>query len=168
MKEANLKKLHSTQFQLYDILEKTGVQRQSIGSYGLIENVRRILQGGITIPYGRIMVGTVHHRVVKTHRTLPHKSYSIKTVPSTVMIITVSISLFIWLYWVLAAACGIFSCGVWNLVPWQGAAPRPPAWECGVLTAGQPREIPLNAFKSQSHGGRRGISTWNAERNKTV
>ena len=117
MEEATLKKLHTTQFQLNDILEKAGVQRRNIGSYGLIEKVKRILQGGETIPYGRIMVGTVRHRVVKTHRTLAHKTYSIKRVPSTVMVITVSISLFIWLYWVLAAACGIFSCGVWNLVP---------------------------------------------------
>ena len=117
MEEATLKKLHTTQFQLNDILEKAGVQRRNIGSYGLIEKVKRILQGGETIPYGRIMVGTVRHRVVKTHRTLAHKTYSIKRVPSTVMVITVSISLFIWLYWVLAAVCGVFSCGVWNLVP---------------------------------------------------
>jgi len=25
--------------------------------------------------------------------------------------------LFIWLHWVLADACGIFSCGMWDLVP---------------------------------------------------
>ena len=44
--------------------------------------------------------------------------------------------LFIWLCWVSVAACGIFhlsyamqtlSCGKWDLGPWSGIKPRPPA-----------------------------------------
>ena len=35
--------------------------------------------------------------------------------------------LFIWLHWVLVTACGVFSCGMWDLVPWLGIEPRPPA-----------------------------------------
>ena len=50
-----------------------------------------------------------------------------------------NIYLFIWLFCVLveacgifnllqtSAACGIFSCSVWDLVPWPGIKPRPPA-----------------------------------------
>ena len=36
----------------------------------------------------------------------------------------------------LVAACGIFSCGTWDLVPWPGIKPGHPHWEHGVLTAG--------------------------------
>ena len=35
--------------------------------------------------------------------------------------------LFIWLLWVLAAACGSFSCGMWDLVLWPRIEPGPPA-----------------------------------------
>ena len=35
------------------------------------------------------------------------------------------IYLFIWLCWVLVS--GIFCCGMWNLVPWQGIEPESPA-----------------------------------------
>ena len=44
--------------------------------------------------------------------------------------------LFVWLHWVLVAAheiiscstaCGIFSCRMWNLVPWPGIIPGLPA-----------------------------------------
>ena len=31
--------------------------------------------------------------------------------------------LFFGLYWVLVAACGIFSCGMWDLLPWPGIGP---------------------------------------------
>ena len=33
--------------------------------------------------------------------------------------------LFIWLYWVLVVAGRIFSCSMWNLVPWPGIEPFP-------------------------------------------
>ena len=35
------------------------------------------------------------------------------------------ILLFIWLCRVLAEACGIFSCGMWDLAPQHGMEPRP-------------------------------------------
>ena len=34
--------------------------------------------------------------------------------------------LFFWRHWVLTA-CGIFSCSIWDIVPWPGIEPRPPA-----------------------------------------
>ena len=47
----------------------------------------------------------------------------------------------IWLFLVLVVACGTFicsmrtfSCGIWDLVPWSGIKPRPPAlraWSTG-------------------------------------
>ena len=33
---------------------------------------------------------------------------------------------FIWLPWVLDVACRIFSCSMWDLVPWPGTEPMPP------------------------------------------
>ena len=56
---------------------------------------------------------------------------------------------------IFITGCGIFSCGMWtlgwsmwDLVPWPGIEPRPPALgECGVLATGPPEES-LRAFKS--------------------
>ena len=64
-----------------------------------------------------------------------------------------NIYLFIWLCQVLVVAqgifvalCRIFSCGMWDLVPWPGMEPRPPA--LGVqshwTTRGVPREYLLD------------------------
>ena len=36
---------------------------------------------------------------------------------------------YIWLYRVLDVACGIFSCGLWDVISWPGIEPRPPALE---------------------------------------
>ena len=46
--------------------------------------------------------------------------------------------LFINLYQVLVTARGIFSCGMWNLVPWPGIKSRPLHWECKLLAPGPP------------------------------
>ena len=53
-------------------------------------------------------------------------------------------NLFIWLCWVLVVARGIFSCGLqtlsclrWDLVPWPGSEPRPPALGAQSLTTGR-------------------------------
>ena len=43
---------------------------------------------------------------------------------------------FFGLCWVLPAACGIFSCGMSDLIPQPGIKPGPMHWECGVLTTG--------------------------------
>ena len=66
---------------------------------------------------------------------------------------------FIWLWWVLVVATGssIFvvtwrtfscsmqthSCGVWDLVPWPGTEPRPPALRAQSLSHWPTREVPL-------------------------
>ena len=56
-------------------------------------------------------------------------------------------TLFIWLCWVLLAACGIFSWGMrtlsgsrWDLVPWSGTKPGDPAlgtWRLSHWTTGE-------------------------------
>ena len=49
--------------------------------------------------------------------------------------------LFIWLHWVLAAARGIFSCNMWDLVPQPGIKPRPPALGACILSHWTLREV---------------------------
>ena len=49
--------------------------------------------------------------------------------------------LFIWLYWVLVAACGI-------LFPDQGLNLGLLNWECTVLATGSPEQSPIPAFDS--------------------
>ena len=39
---------------------------------------------------------------------------------------------------IFPVACTIFSCSMWDLVPWPGIEPRPPALELGVLASGPP------------------------------
>ena len=70
-------------------------------------------------------------------------------------IIFLKIYFLIWLHWVLAGTCGIFSlscdrqdfsfsmwalsCGMWNLVPWPVIKPKPPDWKLGFfLVSGPP------------------------------
>ena len=54
-----------------------------------------------------------------------------------------NIYLFIWLSWVLVAACGIY-------FPDEGSNPGPLHWEHGVLTAGPPRKSQESIY-STSH-----------------
>ena len=63
--------------------------------------------------------------------------------------------LFIWLHWVLVAACGIFSwsiralsCRMWGLVLGLGIQPEPPALGAWSVSRWTTREIPnhLNCF----------------------
>ena len=51
-----------------------------------------------------------------------------------------NIYLFIWLRWVLVEAQGIFSCGMWHLVPWPGIKPCPLYWEHRAFATGPPRK----------------------------
>ena len=46
-----------------------------------------------------------------------------------IYIYIVFIYLFIWLHWVLIVACGLFSCSMWDIVPWPMFKLRPPALE---------------------------------------
>ena len=52
--------------------------------------------------------------------------------------------LFIWLHWILRAACRIFNCGIWDLAP----QPRIPTlhWERRVLATGSPGKFHLLLF----------------------
>ena len=56
-----------------------------------------------------------------------------------------NIYLFIWLLLVLVVACGIFSCGMWDLVPWPGIEPGPPALGAQSLSHWTTREVPRTA-----------------------
>ena len=55
-----------------------------------------------------------------------------------------NIYLFIWLPWVLVAAHKIFSCGMWDLVPWPWIEPRPPALGVWNLNPWSTREALFN------------------------
>ena len=49
--------------------------------------------------------------------------------------------LFIWLCWVLVAACRTFSCSMWDLVPWPGIKLGPPALGAQSLSHWTTREV---------------------------
>ena len=51
--------------------------------------------------------------------------------------------LFIWLRWVLVAACGIFSCGMQDLVPKPGISPRSPALGTRSLSHWLTSKVPI-------------------------
>ena len=57
------------------------------------------------------------------------------------------IYVFIWLLWVLAVACGIFSCSIWNLVPWPGIESQPPASGAQSLNCWTTWEVLEKLFK---------------------
>ena len=55
-----------------------------------------------------------------------------------------NIYLFIWLHRVLVVAHRIFSCGMWDLVPWPWIEPRPPAlgvWNLNPWPPGKPSSV---------------------------
>ena len=56
------------------------------------------------------------------------------------------IYLFTWLHRVLVAACGIFSCGMWDLVPRPGIKPGSPALIVQRLIPWTIREVPRSSF----------------------
>ena len=53
--------------------------------------------------------------------------------------------LFVWLHWVLVATCGIFYCGMWDLVLWSRIEPGPPA--SPGKSPDSPFNSPLSYFK---------------------
>ena len=60
----------------------------------------------------------------------------------------------IWLYWVLVAACRIFSCsscGMWDLIPWPGIGHGPLALGVWSLSHWTTREDPLVFFTFLPH-----------------
>ena len=63
--------------------------------------------------------------------------------------------LFIWLHWLVVAACGIFCCSMWtlrcrpwDLVPQSGIKLRPPALGTWSLSHWTTSEVPVFAFQS--------------------
>ena len=54
------------------------------------------------------------------------------------------IYLFIWLLWILVVACGLFSCGVWDLVPCLGIKPEPLALGARSLSHWTTRQVPVH------------------------
>ena len=56
---------------------------------------------------------------------------------------------FIWLYQILVATCGIFSCSMWDLFPWPGMEPSPLHWKHIVLGNGPPGKPPSNSQPAQ-------------------
>ena len=65
------------------------------------------------------------------------------------------IYLFIWLCWILIPAHSIFSCGIWNLVPWPGIEPGPPTFGTQSLSHWTTREVPVVISikkKKKGHG----------------
>ena len=74
---------------------------------------------------------------------------TICTLPSF-LFIKENIYLFIWLHWVFVVACGIFRCGMWDLVLWPGTKPVPPALEVWSLNNWTAREV-FNRFLKKSY-----------------
>ena len=80
MKEANMKKLHTVRFQLYDILEKATLWKQlkvqwlpaAEGEGGLNGCSTGDFEG--TELYDTVIVDTCHHTFAKTHRMYSPKS----------------------------------------------------------------------------------------------
>ena len=69
-----------------------------------------------------------------------------------------NIYLFIWLCQVLVVAHRIFSCVIWtlscvmwNLVPWPGTEPGPPALEMQSLSHWTTREVPRGSFSFKKY-----------------
>ena len=56
---------------------------------------------------------------------------------------------FIWLCWVLVAACGIFSFNTQDLVPQTGIQPGPLHGELGVLATGPPGKSLVSVLSLQ-------------------
>ena len=46
----------------------------------------------------------------------------------------------------LGLGCGIFSCGMWDVVPWSGIEPGPPASGAWNLSHWTTREVPIFLF----------------------
>ena len=84
-----------------------------------------------------------------------------RTVHLSLSFFLIFIYVFVWLCWVLVvacrifvAACGIFSCSIqtlscsmWDLVPWPGIEPRPPALWAWSLSHWTIREVPSTVLR---------------------
>ena len=69
---------------------------------------------------------------------MPLMIFSVEYLAIFLIFIYLFIYLFIWLPWVLVVACGIFSCGIQDLVAWPNLGPL--HWEHRLLTTGPPRK----------------------------
>ena len=68
----------------------------------------------------------------------------------------VVILLFVWLHQILVASSGIFSWGVWDIVPWPVTEPRPPALGARSLNHCTTSKVP--AFSLEFWGNLRFVS----------
>ena len=79
------------------------------------------------------------------------------SLPYLLALSTIFFFFLIWLHWVLGKArgifvvvCMIFSCSMWDLVPWPGIEPWTPAFGAWSITTGPPEKSHniLNMVKS--------------------
>ena len=73
----------------------------------------------------------------------------------------------IWLHWVLVETCQIFSCSMqtlscvtWDLVPWPGLKPRPPALGARSLSPWTTREVLTESWRVEQSNGRENDWRW--------
>ena len=133
-------------------------------SYGFIWGLPRWLRGKESACQWR------SHRGVRFHPLVGMIPWRGKQQPAPVFFFFFNIYLFIWLCQVLVAVCGIFnwdmqtvSCGMWDLVPWLGIKPWPPALGEWSLNQRTTREVPAPGFlPGKPHGQRSlvGCSPW--------
>ena len=72
----------------------------------------------------------------------PEKSWRNLSTRKILLVLFFYIYVLIWLYWVLVVTCRIFSCGMWDLVPWPGIEPCPLALRVWSLSHWATREVP--------------------------
>ena len=63
-------------------------------------------------------------------------------------VFNIYVYLFIWLRWVLVAACELFSCSMWDLALWPRMEPRPSAWQVQGFSHWTTRGVPFLYFLS--------------------
>ena len=63
--------------------------------------------------------------------------------PPSFFFYVIDFYLLMWMHWVLVVARGIFSCSMWDLVPWPGIVLGSPALGAWSLSHWTTREVPL-------------------------
>ena len=81
-------------------------------------------------------------------RTKCCSSWKVYTISTSFFLIFMGVlcCFFFWLCWELVAACTIFSYSMWDLVPWSGLEPGPPALGTQSLSHWTMRQVPQLAL----------------------
>ena len=79
---------------------------------------------------------------ILTLNSYPHNFWPYSKSIYKIKYIYIYVYVFIWLHQVFIAECGIFSCSMWDLVPWPGIKPRPPALGVQIFSHWTIREVP--------------------------